>query len=136
MAPISRGFLTAGVLTVVGTLLVALFYVGNHNGIRGLAVFGAVAVRAGAGPARSAYLTEYFTSTQTAPVQEIAEATRTGPATTVLARASARARVDRVGHHRHRRRPRRGHRPRQGQPPVLLLPGRPSPAWACWPPPA
>jgi K(+)-stimulated pyrophosphate-energized sodium pump len=29
-------------------------------------------------------LTEYFTSTETTPVQEIAEATRTGPATTIL----------------------------------------------------
>src|SRR5437764_3342689 len=31
MAPINRGFLTAGVLTVVGTLIVALAYVGNHH---------------------------------------------------------------------------------------------------------
>src|SRR4029078_9205193 len=29
MAPINRGFLTAGVLTVVGTLVLALGYVGN-----------------------------------------------------------------------------------------------------------
>jgi K(+)-stimulated pyrophosphate-energized sodium pump len=34
-------------------------------------------------------LTEYFTSTETTPVQEIAAATRTGPATTVLAGISS-----------------------------------------------
>ena len=34
-------------------------------------------------------LTEYFTSTETAPVREIAEAARTGPATTVLAGMSS-----------------------------------------------
>jgi K(+)-stimulated pyrophosphate-energized sodium pump len=34
-------------------------------------------------------LTEYFTSTETAPVKEIAEATRTGPATVILAGISS-----------------------------------------------
>jgi len=34
-------------------------------------------------------LTEYFTSTETAPVREIAEATRTGPATTILSGISS-----------------------------------------------
>ena len=33
LKPINRGFLVAGVLTVVGTLIVALFYVGNDAGI-------------------------------------------------------------------------------------------------------
>ena len=32
MAPINRGFLTAGVLTVIGTLAIALVYVGNPEG--------------------------------------------------------------------------------------------------------
>ena len=32
MAPINRGFLTAGILTVFGTLAVALVYVGNPDG--------------------------------------------------------------------------------------------------------
>ena len=41
-------------------------------------------------------LTEYFTSTETAPVREIAESARTGPATTVL-RALARAWSRRCG---------------------------------------
>ena len=77
MAPINRGFLAAGVLTVISTFLVAQYYV--HN----LRVFWAVV--AGLVLAQIvSKLTEYFTSTETAPVQEIAEAARTGPATTVL----------------------------------------------------
>jgi K(+)-stimulated pyrophosphate-energized sodium pump len=87
MAPINRGFLTAGILTVVGTLAVALFYVGNENGGEGWRVFAAVV--AGLILAQVASrLTEYFTSTEEKPVQEIADATRTGPATTILAGTS------------------------------------------------
>lgn len=82
LAPINRGFLTAGILTLIGTFLVAQFYV--HN----LRVFWAVA--AGLVLAQIvSRLTEYFTSTETAPVQEIADSARTGPATTVLSGISA-----------------------------------------------
>ncbi|MGH9223670.1 MAG: sodium-translocating pyrophosphatase [Acidimicrobiales bacterium] len=82
MAPINRGFLTAGVLTVIGTFLVAQFYVEN------LRVFWAVVIGLVLAQVVSR-LTEYFTSTETAPVQEIAAATRTGPATTVLSGISS-----------------------------------------------
>ena len=82
MAPINRGFLTAGVLTVIGTFLVAQFYV--HN----LRVFWAVVIGLVLAQVVSR-LTEYFTSTETAPVREIAEAARTGPATTVLSGISS-----------------------------------------------
>ena len=82
MAPINRGFLTAGALTVIGTLLVAQFYV--HN----LRVFWAVVIGLVLAQVASR-LTEYFTSTETRPVREIAEAARTGPATTVLAGISS-----------------------------------------------
>jgi K(+)-stimulated pyrophosphate-energized sodium pump len=82
MAPINRGFLTAGLLTVVGTFLVAQFYVGN------LRVFWAVVIGLVLAQVVSR-LTEYFTSTETAPVREIAEAARTGPATTVLSGVSS-----------------------------------------------
>jgi K(+)-stimulated pyrophosphate-energized sodium pump len=82
MAPINRGFLTAGVLTVIGTFLVAQFYVEN------LRVFWAVVVGLVLAQVVSR-LTEYFTSTETAPVREIAEAARTGPATTVLSGISS-----------------------------------------------
>jgi K(+)-stimulated pyrophosphate-energized sodium pump len=88
MAPINRGFLTAGLLTIVGTFLVAMFYVGNDNGNEGWKVFAAVV--AGLILAQVASrLTEYFTSTESKPVQEIAESTRTGPATTVLSGISS-----------------------------------------------
>ncbi|HUP16022.1 MAG TPA: sodium-translocating pyrophosphatase [Acidimicrobiia bacterium] len=88
MAPINRGFLTAGLLTILGTFLVAMFYVGNDNGNEGWKVFAAVV--AGLILAQVASrLTEYFTSTESKPVQEIAESTRTGPATTVLSGISS-----------------------------------------------
>ncbi len=95
MAPINRGFLTAGILTVVGTLAVALGYVGNAEGTGpnalsnpGWRVFGAVVTGLVLAQVVSR-LTEYFTSTETAPVREIAEAARTGPATTVLSGISS-----------------------------------------------
>src|SRR5687767_2679494 len=84
MAPINRGFLTAGVLTVLGTAVVALVYVGNdNNNNAGWRMLGAVVIGLVLAQIVSR-LTEYFTSTETAPVREIAEAARTGPATTVL----------------------------------------------------
>ncbi|HZI37242.1 MAG TPA: sodium-translocating pyrophosphatase, partial [Acidimicrobiia bacterium] len=89
MAPINRGFLTAGVLTVVGTAFVALTYVGNdNNNNAGWRMLGAVVIGLVLAQVASR-LTEYFTSTETRPVREIAEAARTGPATTVLAGISS-----------------------------------------------
>ncbi|MFN2608227.1 MAG: sodium-translocating pyrophosphatase [Acidimicrobiales bacterium] len=82
MAPINRGFLTAGILTVVGTFLVAQFYV--HN----LRIFWAIVSGLVLAQVVSR-LTEYYTSTETSPVREIAEAARTGPATTVLSGISS-----------------------------------------------
>ncbi len=88
MAPINRGFLTASVLTLIGTLFVALTYVGNDKFSAGWKCFGAVLTGLVLAQGLSR-LTEYFTSTETAPVKEIAEATRTGPATVVLAGISS-----------------------------------------------
>ncbi len=88
MAPINRGFLTAGVLTIIGTGLVALLYVGNDNGNEGWKVFGAVVIGLVLAQVASR-LTEYFTSTETTPVQEIADASKTGPATTILSGISS-----------------------------------------------
>jgi K(+)-stimulated pyrophosphate-energized sodium pump len=88
MAPINRGFLTAGILTVIGTFVVAQFYVGNDNANEGWKVFGAVVIGLVLAQGVSR-LTEYFTSTENSPVQEIAESTRTGPATTILSGISA-----------------------------------------------
>ncbi len=83
LKPINRGFLTAGIITVIGTALVALLYVGNDNANEGWKCFGAVVIGLVLAQVVSR-LTEYFTGTEYAPVQEIAAATRTGPATTVL----------------------------------------------------
>src|SRR5690242_5881454 len=84
MAPINRGFLTAGILTVLGTLVLALVYVGNPAGNLssvGWRMFGAVV--GGLVLAQIASrITEYFTSTETKPVQEIAESAATGGAAT------------------------------------------------------
>ncbi len=89
MAPINRGFITAGLLTVVGTAVVAFGYVGNTNSFNaGWKCFGAVITGLVLAQVLSR-LTEYFTSTETAPVREIAEATRTGPATVVLSGTSS-----------------------------------------------
>jgi K(+)-stimulated pyrophosphate-energized sodium pump len=91
MAPINRGFLTAGILTVLGTLATALIYVGNPDGLIdnvGLRMFGAVVIGLVLAQVVSR-ITEYFTSTETAPVREIADAAETGPATTVLAGTSS-----------------------------------------------
>jgi len=101
LKPINRGFLTAGVLTVLGTGAVALLYVGNkphlvnRNGQQvmlrsneGWKVFAAVVIGLVLAQIVSR-LTEYFTSTETAPVREIAEATRSGPATAILAGISS-----------------------------------------------
>jgi len=67
---------------------VAFLYVGNDFSNAGWKCFGAVVTGLVLAQAVSR-LTEYFTSTETAPVREIAEATRTGPATTVLAGISS-----------------------------------------------
>jgi K(+)-stimulated pyrophosphate-energized sodium pump len=86
LKPINRGFLTAGIITVVGVGALALGYVGNDaTGMSnvGWRCFGAVVVGLVLAQAVSR-LTEYFTATHHAPVQEIAESARTGPATVVL----------------------------------------------------
>jgi K(+)-stimulated pyrophosphate-energized sodium pump len=86
MAPINRGFLTAGIITVAATLVLALTYVGNPDGTIdnvGWRMFGAVVIGLVLAQVASR-ITEYFTSTETRPVQDIAEATGGGPATTVL----------------------------------------------------
>lgn len=93
LKPINKGFLVAGVITLVGTLAVALKYVGNEKGTAGKGVelmsgagwrvFGAIAIGLVLAQLVSR-LTEYYTSTHYRPVKEIAESAETGPATAVL----------------------------------------------------
>ena len=89
LKPINRGFLTAGIITVIGTYILATFYVGNDKlektgfSNTGWRVFGAVLVGLILAQVLSR-LTEYFTGTEYGPVKEIAESSETGPATVVL----------------------------------------------------
>jgi len=80
LKPINRGFLTAGIITVIGVGALSLGYVGNDHANEGWKVFGAVVIGLVLAQVVSR-LTEFFTATHHAPVKEIAEATRTGPAT-------------------------------------------------------
>jgi K(+)-stimulated pyrophosphate-energized sodium pump len=91
LAPINRGFITAGVLSIVGTLIVMFVYVGNDEGTissPGWRMFAAVVIGLVLAQLLS-HLTEYFTSTERRPVIEIAESSRTGPATVVLSGTSS-----------------------------------------------
>ncbi|HZU79152.1 MAG TPA: sodium-translocating pyrophosphatase [Acidimicrobiales bacterium] len=78
MAPINRGFWTAAALTLLGAGLVAGYY------LHYMKAFYAVLVGVGLSLVAS-QITEHFTSTERAPVREIAESARTGPATLTLA---------------------------------------------------
>jgi len=92
LGPIRRGFFAAGVLATLGTLGLAYFYVGTEesNVVSGAWWRMFLAVTAGLVLAQVAsYITEYFTSTETRPVREIAESARTGPATVVLSGTSS-----------------------------------------------
>jgi K(+)-stimulated pyrophosphate-energized sodium pump len=84
LKPINRGFLVAGVLTLAGTLAVALLYVGNDYDNAGWKCFGAVAIGLVLAQLISR-LTEYYTGTHYKPVKDIAASAETGPATVVLA---------------------------------------------------
>ncbi len=96
LKPINRGFLTAGIITVIGVGALGIWYVGDGVNGAGEADLSNVGLRCVAavviGLALAqlvSRLTEYFTATHHAPVREIAEATRTGPATTILSGTSA-----------------------------------------------
>jgi K(+)-stimulated pyrophosphate-energized sodium pump len=91
LKPINRGFLVAGVITLIGTLALGLGYVGDKRGNgfnEGLRCALAVVVGLVLAQAVSR-LTEYYTATHYKPVKEIAESARTGPATVVLSGTSA-----------------------------------------------
>jgi K(+)-stimulated pyrophosphate-energized sodium pump len=91
---INRGISVAQVIAVAGAAALAFGYVGTPDKLApgvdkllvsapGARMFGAVIIGIALGFAASK-ITAYFTSTTTKPVQDIAKATRTGPATTVL----------------------------------------------------
>jgi K(+)-stimulated pyrophosphate-energized sodium pump len=88
LRPINKGFLVAGSLTLIGTLILALTYVGNEQANAGWKCFGAVAIGLVLAQLVSR-LTEYYTGTHFSPVKEIAASAETGPATVVLSGTSA-----------------------------------------------
>jgi K(+)-stimulated pyrophosphate-energized sodium pump len=87
LAAINRGIYAAQALAILGAAAVAFLYVGNPAGATlsnpGARLFGAIVAGVVLGFAASK-ITQYYTSTTTKPVQDIAKAARTGPATTVL----------------------------------------------------
>jgi len=89
---INRGIGIAQLISVLGAAALAFLYVGTPDAVDGgdllvsrpgARMFGAVLVGVALGYVVSK-ITAYYTSTTTKPVQDIAKATRTGPATTVL----------------------------------------------------
>ncbi|MCC5952093.1 MAG: sodium-translocating pyrophosphatase [Acidimicrobiia bacterium] len=92
LKPINRGIYLAQALAVVGAAGVAFLYVGSPDDLAVSAVgprlFGAIVIGVVLGFAVSK-ITEYFTSTKTKPVRDIAESARTGPATVVLSGLSS-----------------------------------------------
>jgi K(+)-stimulated pyrophosphate-energized sodium pump len=77
MKAITRGFVLSGVASAIAVFFVSKFYVKDIKTfwavVIGLVLAGFIH-----------YLTEYYTSTERKPVKEIAGATRTGPATTII----------------------------------------------------
>ena len=84
---INRGIGIAQLISVIGAALLAFIYIGNPAQSKldqpGARMFGAVLVGVALGFIVSK-ITAYYTSTENKPVRDIARATRTGPATTVL----------------------------------------------------
>jgi K(+)-stimulated pyrophosphate-energized sodium pump len=77
LKPIRRGFIMAAVISIASFFLFAQFY--THD----LRFFWATSVGIVLAVVIQ-YITEYYTSTEHGPVKEVAKATKTGPATTIL----------------------------------------------------
>ncbi|OGO35431.1 MAG: sodium-translocating pyrophosphatase [Chloroflexi bacterium RBG_16_57_8] len=78
MNAIHRGYIIAAIISVISFFLFAQYYA--HD----LRFFWATTVGVGLAVAIQ-FLTDYYTAPEKGPVQEVAKATKTGPATTILA---------------------------------------------------
>ncbi|MGQ0670595.1 MAG: sodium/proton-translocating pyrophosphatase, partial [Actinomycetota bacterium] len=78
MRPIQQGFVVSALLAAGGTAIVTATYAEGEWDFFWAVIGGLVLAVV------VSYLTEYFTSTERKPVQEVAESTETGAATTVL----------------------------------------------------
>jgi K(+)-stimulated pyrophosphate-energized sodium pump len=78
MKTINRAYWTGASITLVSSFLLSYFYAHDLRFFMATAIGIALAIATN-------YVAEYYTSTGKRPVKEIARATRTGPATTILA---------------------------------------------------
>ena len=78
MKAIHRGYWLAAAICVVSFFLFAQFYCNDLRFFWATAVGVVLAIAIN-------YITDYYTSTESSPVKEIAKATKTGPATVILA---------------------------------------------------
>ena len=109
MTPINRGFLTAGILTVVGTAARRVRLRRQRRGTinAGWKCFGAVVVGLVLAQVRQPPHRVLHVHRDHARCRRSPRRPATGPATVVLVRHRSRPRVVGVRHHRHRRRHRR-----------------------------
>ena len=130
LKPINRGFLTAGILTVIGTGIVALGYVGNDpHLVNGRCWTPTRAGRssppsssASSWPSSISRLTEYFTGTGHCAGPGDCRVGPHRPGHHGPVGHVGGARIERLLGDRDRHRHRCGHRPRRRQPAVLALP--------------
>ena len=123
MAPINRGFLTAGILTVLGTLVFALVYVGNPDGELGerrLAHVRCGRRRSRARAGRVAHHRVLHVDRDQAGAGDRRVGGDRWSGHRRALRHQLRPRVVGVGDHRHRRCDRRRDRPRRRRDRVLL----------------
>ena len=84
MRPIQNGFLVSAIVSTIGFGLVNYFYLRDASGTPDFRFFWATFAGIVLAVIIS-YLTEYYTAVEYKPVKETARATKTGPATTILA---------------------------------------------------
>ncbi len=84
MRPIQQGFVVSAIISTIGFGLVNYFFMRNAAGQPDFRFFWATFAGIVLAVVIS-YLTEYYTALEYSPVKETARATRTGPATTILA---------------------------------------------------
>jgi len=84
MRPIQQGFVVAALVSTIGFGIVNYFYMRDASGQPDFRFFWATFAGIVLAVVIS-YLTEYYTALEYKPVKETAKATKTGPATTILA---------------------------------------------------
>ena len=138
MQPITRGLIVASVVTLIGIFALAMRLRRQRRGHdldAGLRMFGAIVIGVVLAQVASK-ITEYFTSTETKPGPRHRQGGPHRPRHHGAVGHQLGHGVGGLRHHRHRLRPRRGHRPRRRRHPLRLLPGGPHRHGHALPPPA